>query len=146
MPVYFHSERINFKLQSQAIYKKWILAVLSQHNKQPGNLNIIFVSNDYLLEMNKKFLNHNYHTDVISFDDSENDVISGDIFISVDQVKINSIHHNVGFINELCRVMIHGVLHLIGFGDKEHAEKRIMREQENKALEMLDGTDHGKEI
>ncbi len=146
MPVYFHSERIKFPLDSESIYKQWILGVLSKHNKQPGNLNIIFVSKDYMLKMNKKFLNHNYHTDVISFDDSENDVISGDIFISVDQVKINSTYHNVGFINELCRVMIHGVLHLIGFGDTDNAEKRIMRVQEDQALDMLDVTDDGKDI
>jgi rRNA maturation RNase YbeY len=146
VPVYFHSERINFELESQAIYKKWILAVLSQHKKRPGNLNIIFVSNDYLLEMNKKFLNHNYHTDVISFDDSEKNVVAGDIFISVDQVKINSRVHNVGFNDELCRVMIHGVLHLIGFGDADDTQKEMMRTQEDQALVLLDVIRNGKDI
>jgi rRNA maturation RNase YbeY len=146
VPVFFHSELTGFSLTGEATYKQWILAVLSEHGKEAGNLNIIFTSNDYLLEINRKYLNHDYYTDVISFDDSEGNVISGDIFVSIDQVKINSKLHNVGFINELCRVMIHGVLHLVGFDDKDAMQKEIMNKLEDHALNLLEVTGNGKDI
>ncbi|MDF1572207.1 MAG: rRNA maturation RNase YbeY [Bacteroidales bacterium] len=146
MPVFFHSETTDFSLEKQHLLQKWIQTILSEHNKQVGNLNIIFTSNDYLLEINRKYLNHNYFTDVISFDDSDGNVISGDIFVSIDQVKINSMFHNVGFINELCRVMIHGVLHLVGFNDANAAQQQVMRELEDHALNVLEVMDNGKDI
>lgn len=146
MPIFFHSELPGFTLKEEGIIQKWIHAVLSSHQKKTDNLNIIFTSNDYLLEINRKYLNHNYYTDVISFDDSSGNVISGDIFVSVEQVKINSGYHNVGFINELCRVMIHGVLHLVGFGDADAQQKKIMRKQEDQALDLLEEIRDGKDI
>lgn len=146
MPVFFHSELTGFSLKGEARYKHWIETVLSGHGKKTGNLNIIFTSNDYLLEINRKYLNHDYYTDVISFNDSEGNVISGDIFVSIDQVKINSKLHNVGFINELCRVMIHGVLHLVGFDDKDAIHQASMRKQEDHALNLLEVTGNGRNI
>lgn len=146
MPVYFHSELPEFALEEQGIIEKWILAVITSHQKKTDNLNIIFTSNDYLLEINRKYLNHNYYTDVISFDDSNEDVVSGDIFVSVEQVKINSKFHNVGFINELCRVMIHGVLHLVGYNDTDEAQRAVMRTQEDHALDLLVELRDGKNI
>lgn len=146
MPVFFHSEIADFSLEKQDQLQQWIQNILSEHNKQAGNLNIIFTSNDYLLEINRKYLNHDYYTDVISFDDSKGNVISGDIFVSIDQVKINSKFHNVGFINELCRVMIHGVLHLVGFDDADAAQQQVMRELEDHALNVLEVMEYGKNI
>lgn len=146
MPVFFHSELPGFSLEEEGTIQKWIHAVLSEHQKKPGNLNIIFTSNDYLLDINRKYLNHNYYTDVISFDDSSEDVVSGDIFVSVEQVKINSKFHNVGFYNELCRVMIHGVFHLVGFGDADASQQAIMRMQEDQALDLLEEIRDGKDI
>lgn len=146
MPVFFHSEIPDFSLEKQHLFQKWIETILSEYNKQAGNLNIIFTSNDYLLEINRKYLNHDYYTDVISFDDSEGNVIAGDIFVSIDQVKINSKFHNVGFINELCRVMIHGVLHLVGFDDADEAQQQDMRKLEDHALNVLEVMDNGKDI
>ena len=146
MPVFFHSEIPDFSLEKQHLFQKWIETILSEYNKQAGNLNIIFTSNDYLLEINRKYLNHDYYTDVISFDDSEGNVIAGDIFVSIDQVKINSKFHNVGFINELCRVMIHGVLHLVGFDDADEAQQQDMRKLEDHALNVLEVMDNGKVI
>jgi len=146
VPVFFHSEIPDFSLEKQHLFQKWIETILSEYNKQAGNLNIIFTSNDYLLEINRKYLNHDYYTDVISFDDSEGNVIAGDIFVSIDQVKINSKFHNVGFINELCRVMIHGVLHLVGFDDADEAQQQDMRKLEDHALNVLEVMDNGKVI
>lgn len=146
MPVFFHSEIADFSLEKQDQLQQWIQTILSEHNKQAGNLNIIFTSNDYLLEINRKYLNHDYYTDVISFDDSEGNVISGDIFVSIDQVKINSKFHNVGFINELCRVMIHGVLHLVGFDDADATQQQVMRKLEDHALNVLEVMEYGKDI
>ena len=146
MPVFFHSEIPDFSLEKQHLFQKWIETILSEYNKQAGNLNIIFTSNDYLLEINRKYLNHDYYTDVISFDDSEGNVIAGDIFVSIDQVKINSKFHNVGFINELCRVMIHGVLHLVGFDDADEAQQQDMIKLEDHALNVLEVMDNGKDI
>jgi len=146
VPVFFHSEIPDFSLEKQHLFQKWIETILSEYNKQAGNLNIIFTSNDYLLEINRKYLNHDYYTDVISFDDSEGNVIAGDIFVSIDQVKINSKFHNVGFINELCRVMIHGVLHLVGFDDADEAQQQDMIKLEDHALNVLEVMDNGKDI
>lgn len=146
MPVFFHSEHPDFALNEQHLFQKWIQTVITEHHKKVGNLNIIFTPNDYLLEINRKYLNHDYYTDVISFDNSEDDVISGDIFVSIDQVKINSKFHNVGFINELCRVMIHGVLHLVGFGDADKAQQTMMQLKEDHALDILEVIRNGKDI
>jgi rRNA maturation RNase YbeY len=102
-----------------------------------GEVNYIFCDDDYLLDLNIKYLNHNTLTDIISFDDSQGDEIQGDIFISVERVFENAQHYEVSFENELHRVMIHGILHFIGLKDKLKGEAQIMREAENNALELL---------
>jgi len=108
--------------------------LLEQESKVLGDISIIFVSDSYLLEINQKYLNHDYYTDIITFDYCEMNIISGDLFISVDRVQENADTYNVGFLTELHRVMIHGVLHLCGYKDKSDDEKRLMRELENKYL------------
>ena len=108
--------------------------LLNQEAKILGDISIIFVSDSYLLEMNQKYLNHDYYTDIITFDYCEMNIVSGDLFISVDRVQDNAETFNVDVLTELHRVMIHGVLHLCGYKDKTKEEERNMRELENKYL------------
>lgn len=106
-----------------------------EENREIGDLNIIFCSDDYIYKMNKEYLEHDYYTDVISFNYNENNIINGDIFISIDTVSFNANKYNVSFENELYRVMIHGVLHLIGYNDKTNKEKTIMKSKEDYYLQ-----------
>lgn len=146
MPVLFHSEKSSFTIDNEEVISNWIRAVLSHHGAHAGDINIIFVNNEYILELNKKYLKHNYYTDVITFEYSEGKVISGDVFISVDQVLINSQIENVTFYNELFRVIIHGILHLLGYNDQTDEEKAVIRDEENLSLRLLENFDHGKDI
>ena len=114
-----------------------IEAVLSNENRTLGEINYIFCSDEYLLNINKQYLKHDYYTDVISFDYSEDDIISGDIFISVDTVKDNAKEYDVEFEKELARVMVHGVLHFIGYKDKTDEDAKQMRQKENQYLPLF---------
>ena len=136
MALSFHSENINFDLAKKRRHKAWIQKCILHHRKKPGDIAIVFTSNAHLLRMNKSYLNHNHFTDVITFDYSENDLVSGDVFISIDQVRENAVLYKTGEENELRRVMVHGVLHLIGFDDGSEAERKVMRELENEALHL----------
>lgn len=109
----------------------WIRESIDKEGFTCGALNIIFVCDESLLEMNRKYLNHDYYTDIISFDYSENMIIAGDLFISVDRVMANSVEFDVSFLNELLRVIIHGVLHLCGYLDKDPSDVIIMRSKED---------------
>jgi len=111
--------------------KKWIKDTISKEGSQTGDISFIFCSDDYLLEINKQYLNHDYYTDIITFDYVEDDVISGDIFISIDRVKENAAAFQVSFLNELNRILIHGVLHLLGYKDKSDEEKKLMTSKED---------------
>lgn len=115
----------------------WIKQIIFQHNKEVGNIDIIFCSNNYLLEINKKFLNHHYYTDVITFPYNEKNKLSGDIFISIEQVKLNAEQFKVTFHEELYRVVIHGILHLIGYEDDTDHKRMHMHVMEDNALEQL---------
>jgi len=137
MAINFFKEDVSCPGLDREKFKKWVTEVIKTYDKEPGELAFIFVSDDYLYKMNKKYLNHDCYTDVITFDYSKENIISGDVFISVDRVKENADKYGVTFINELSRVIIHGVLHLIGFKDKTEEEKNFMRQEENKALRML---------
>jgi len=137
MEINFFKEDVGCPGLDKDRYRTWITTVIESYGKQPGELAFIFVSDDYLYKMNKDYLQHDYYTDVITFDYSKDDVVSGDIFISLDRVKENADKYGVTFINELARVMIHGVLHLIGFKDATEEEKAIMRREEDKALRLI---------
>ena len=137
MPIYFHTESVKFTFNRRNLFKKWIRLVVDKHNKSAGSINIIFTSNEYLLSVNRKYLNHNYNTDVITFEYNEEKLISGDIFVSVEQVKINAESFKNLFEDELNRVVIHGVLHLLGFKDETPDEKKEIRREEDKALALL---------
>ena len=112
--------------------------LVTNENKMLGDVNYILCSDAYLLDINRQYLNHDYYTDVISFDYCEDNVISGDIFISVDTVADNAKEYGVTFEKELARVMIHGVLHFVGYNDKSDEEVPIMRAKENQYLSLFD--------
>lgn len=140
----YHSENISFNLKGKREINNWIKSVVSDlqfslkmSNYKVGDINIVFCNDTYLLEINQKYLNHNYFTDIITFDYSENGIISGDLFISVDTVRENSLKFKVSFDEEIKRVIIHGVLHLLGYKDKTKSEKLKMKDAENMALSMI---------
>ena len=138
MPVFFHNEHLRFQLKNKTTIKRWVNDVILQHHQLTGTLNFIFTTDEYLLEINRQYLNHDTYTDIITFDNSDDDKkIEGDIYISIERVKDNAEKLKVDFENELHRVMIHGVLHLLGYEDKSPAKKKKMREEENRALKLL---------
>lgn len=112
--------------------------LVNNENRTLGDVNYILCSDAYLLDINRQYLNHDYYTDVISFDYCEDNVISGDIFISVDTVADNAKEYGVTFEKELARVMIHGVLHFVGYNDKSDEEVPVMRAKENQYLSLFD--------
>ena len=115
----------------------WYSKVANQEEKVLGDLTIIFCSDDYLLEVNREHLDHDYYTDIITFDYSDYSTVSGDLFISVDRVKENASDFNVSFEHELHRVIIHGFLHLCGYFDKTNEDQILMRSKENQALSLM---------
>ena len=118
------------------LLEKWIAAVAKTHNRIVGPLTYIFCDDPKIIEVNRRFLNHDYFTDIITFDYSRGRMISGDMFISLDTVATNAELVNASYDNELLRVIIHGVLHLCGINDKGEGEREIMEACENKALAM----------
>ena len=116
---------------------KWVKEVAEKHGKIVGEIAYIFCSDEYIIDVNRKFLNHDYYTDVITFDYSEGKKISGDIFISLDTVRTNAEAFNQDYYNELERIIIHGILHLCGFKDKEPNDKEEMTYQEDEAIKLL---------
>lgn len=125
-------------IKDKAKLKIWIKKSIQKENFKVGLINYIFCTDEYLLEVNKKFLNHDYFTDIITFDYTEKPIISGDLFISTERVLENAKQLNLPFENELKRVMIHGIIHLFGYQDKTKKEKEIMTERENFYLNFYD--------
>ena len=117
----------------------WIKAVAQSYGKKVGEVGYMFVDDEKILEINKEYLQHDYYTDVITFDYDEDDVVNGDIVISLDTVRTNAELFNKAYEDELYRVIIHGILHLCGLNDKGPGEREIMEKAENKALEMRNG-------
>ncbi|MBD5261759.1 MAG: rRNA maturation RNase YbeY [Bacteroides sp.] len=114
----------------------WIAEVAASHSRRVGNLNYLFVDDEEILVANRQFVNHDYYTDVITFDYSRGDRISGDIMISLDTVRSNADKFGVPYFRELLRVIIHGVLHLVGINDKGPGEREIMEAAEDAALDL----------
>jgi probable rRNA maturation factor len=134
--IYFCFEDTSFVLTSPAPHIDWISSFINDHKHRCGALTFIFCSDTYLLSINKEHLNHDYFTDIITFDYVDGDVVSGDVFISIDRVKENSKKFHSSFAEELRRVMAHGVLHLMGFSDKSDSEQERMRNEENRCLKL----------
>lgn len=137
MAINFFSEDTSYSLADKDSSITWIKKVLNAENRNAENLNYIFCSDKHLLHINKKYLNHYSLTDIITFDHSEQEThLEADIYISIERVKENAIQLNKEFHDELDRVMIHGVLHLLGFNDKTTADMKEMREKEDACLSL----------
>ena len=119
--------------------RAWIRKVAASHGRKVGEIGYMFVDDEKILEVNNEYLGHDYYTDVITFDYDEDDVINGDIVISLDTVRTNAEQFGKTYDDELHRVIIHGILHLCGINDKGPGEREIMEENENKALALLEG-------
>lgn len=126
-----------YNLKSRTLIKKWLKQIIENKGYKLGTLSYILCDDDYLLEINKQYLQHEFYTDIITFDYVENGVINGDIFISVDRVKENAASFGVSEREELMRVFAHGVLHLSGLKDATSEEATQMRKAENESLELL---------
>lgn len=137
MAVLFNVEQIDFNLVGRRILKLWVKQVAEAEGKSVGDIAYIFCSDEYLLSLNKSYLKHDYYTDVITFDYTDGDFIAGDIFISVDRVRVNAAEYGVSFQSELYRVMIHGILHLCGYQDLAEADSKVMRGKEDFYLKFL---------
>lgn len=127
----------NCSLKKRTILKQWIKAIVENNKKEVGEISYIFCSDEQLLEINKEFLNHDYYTDIITFDYSETDVVSGDLFISIERIQDNAKTLKTSYQEELHRVIIHGVLHLLGYKDKTEEESENMRKLEDECLLIL---------
>ncbi|MGQ1785564.1 rRNA maturation RNase YbeY [Saccharicrinis sp. GN24d3] len=120
------------------ILTKWINAIIKKYRGISKEISFLFCSDEYILKVNREYLNHDYYTDIITFDYCEGNVISGDILISIDTVRSNATDYNTTFTKELNRVIIHGILHLLGFKDNTPERDAEMHKLEDKALELLE--------
>ena len=127
----------DFQLENESDYEQWIDAVIESEGKEPGEINYIFCDDEYLHNINMQYLNHDTLTDIISFDYCIGDLISGDIFISVERVQDNAKDYEVSFNEELLRVLAHGVLHYCGYKDKTEQEALVMRTKEQEKINMF---------
>ncbi len=135
--VSYFFEDVKFPFKGRRENNAWLKAVAESEVKRLGSINIIFCSDNYILDVNQRYLNHDYFTDIITFDYCEGNVISGDLFISIDTVRDNAEFYKAdSFDNELQRVMVHGVLHLIGYDDHTPEDQALMREKENYYLDF----------
>jgi probable rRNA maturation factor len=132
----YFNEDIKFELKHKLFNNNWLKTVAGSEMKRLGDINIIFCSDPYILEVNLKYLQHDYFTDIITFDYCEGDKLSGDLFISIDSVRENSVFYGTEFEDELNRVMVHGLLHLIGYDDHSDSDIAQMRAKENYYLEL----------
>jgi len=133
----FYNEDRSVKKLNRKLIRNWLDYVVSNEQHKLGEIGIIFCSDDYLLKINKEFLNHDYYTDIVTFNYVEGNIISGDIFISLDRIIENAKEYNVEFENELLRIIVHGILHLLGFDDKGEILKNEMTIKENQYLECI---------
>lgn len=134
--ILYYYEDIDFQFRNKTRTNRWLRLVAESEIKRIGDISIIFCSDNYILDVNQKYLQHDYFTDIITFDYCEGDRLSGDLFISVDSVRENSIEYGTDFAEELNRVIVHGLLHLIGYDDHTEADVAVMRKKENYYLSL----------
>lgn len=135
MAISFFAEEVDFPPVRKQIVSNWIKAVAGNYGKKTGEISYIFCSEEKILSINNQYLSHDYYTDIITFDYTEDNTIAGDIFISLDTVKSNSDKFGTDYKEELHRIIIHGILHLCGINDKE--DRETMENSENTALSIL---------
>lgn len=137
MAIAYYAEEVKLPAIKKKAVGDWIRKVASLYGKRTGDISYIFCSDEKILEVNKQYLQHDYYTDIITFDYTEGTKISGDLFISLDTVKSNSENFGTDYTEELHRIIIHGILHLCGINDKGPGEREIMTQKENEALALL---------
>lgn len=131
---YYETE---FRLTDSDKYTEWLDRVIQSEGKKAGPISYSFCSDEKLLKLNQQYLNHDYFTDILSFDYTENDMVSGEIYISIDRIAENADEYNVSKEEELRRVMVHGILHFLGYMDKSAAQKKFMRQKEQDKINMF---------
>ncbi len=136
-PIQFQSHAIHFRLKDTLRIKTWLERIILAHHKFPSQIQFIFCADEYLLGINQSYLNHTTLTDIITFNYNAGHYVSGDIFISIDRVKENANTYKSTFDDELHRVMVHGILHLLGYNDKTPAEIKTIRKKEEESLKIL---------
>ena len=136
MAIHFFTEDIKEVRIPKRKVRTWINQCIVSHNKATGDINFIFCSDEYLRKINIEYLNHDFYTDIITFNNNENNKVSGDIYISLDRVRENAEEFEVSFHAELQRVVIHGVLHLLGYEDHSEKEKATMRKAEDESIAL----------
>ncbi|HQV36875.1 MAG TPA: rRNA maturation RNase YbeY [Flavobacterium sp.] len=127
----------DFELGNETLFSNWIAKIIESENRLEGEINYIFCDDDYLHKINLQYLNHDTLTDIISFDYSEGNFLQGDIFISIERVQDNATDFNISLLEELKRVMAHGILHYCGYKDKSAEEEKIMRQKEEEKMKMF---------
>lgn len=138
MRIFFHKEGIDFDIREKQKIKQWIKKVIENEEKELGELNIILTRDKELLELNKTYLSGKYLTDVITFEYNQEKKISGDIYLSVERIRENALKFDERVDREILRVIIHGILHLMGYRDKKNEEQTKMRQKEDECLYMFD--------
>jgi rRNA maturation RNase YbeY len=137
LAIRFFSDGISFQPAGKRKISQWLRRVAAEEGKKIDSLSYIFVSDEVILDINKKYLQHDYYTDIVTFDNSSGNTISGEMYISIDTVKSNAREYRADFRDELLRVMVHGALHLCGRRDKTDDELQDMRSAENKYLNQF---------
>ena len=137
----YFTEDTDFRFKGRALNNRWLRLVAESEIKRVGDLSIIFCSDNYILDVNMRYLQHDYFTDIITFDYCEGNRLSGDLFISVDSVRENALFYGTEFSDELNRVMVHGLLHLIGYDDHTEEDQKTMREKEDYYLSVRKSLD-----
>lgn len=138
MAVSFYTEGVDLPAINKTNIRNWVKQVAEIHNMRVGEIAYIFCDDEKILEVNKQYLQHDYYTDIITFDYTEGNKIAGDLFISLDTVRTNAEQFGQEYDTELHRVIIHGILHLCGINDKGPGEREIMEAEENKALGLFE--------
>lgn len=141
MAITFSCEDIKFNLKEKLKVKRWITNIIKSDGKRVGDIGYLFCSDEYLIQVNREYLDHDTYTDIITFDYVEGNLVSGDILISIDRIVENSQKFDVSFDQELHRVIIHGILHLLGQADKSDTDAAVMRSKEDAALASWNSID-----
>ena len=134
--ILYYYEDVDFIFKGKTLNNRWLRLVAESEIKRAGDISIIFCSDNYILDINQRYLQHDYFTDIITFDYCEGDRLSGDLFISIDSVRENAREYGTEFKDELNRVIVHGLLHLIGYDDHTAEEKEVMRKKEDYYLSL----------
>ncbi len=134
--ILYYYEDVDFVFKNKTLNNRWLRLVAESEIKRIGDISIIFCSDNYILDINQRYLQHDYFTDIITFDYCEGDKLSGDLFISIDSVKENAMEYGSEFSDELNRVIVHGILHLIGYDDHTEEDIAMMRKKENYYLSL----------